>query len=133
VAKIKTIKPQSVYLVEARDGDTPVACKVGIAFDPTARLSELRVGNHLPLRLHSVWLPSMLKKSSAREIEELILSLLRRFAGNGEWLMLPAQPVAAGISAIVDGKDLMWSQWCRELESLPGARLRARKDWVIHG
>jgi hypothetical protein len=115
-------EPCFVYVVSTAEGEAP--CKIGISFNPQARLSALQCGYPKKLVIaHIFRLPNV---GAAREIETMLLQIERENRLVGEWLDLKpevaVQKIAVSIgcamvAAGIDGEDL--ETLMRECGALP--------------
>lgn len=83
--------PIPCYLYIIRAGES-FSYKIGISFDPAARLLQLQTGNHLPLRL--IMLIPFMSESDSRRVEKNIHEKLKPFNSSGEWFT--AHPTIIG-------------------------------------
>lgn len=79
--RLESLKPQSVYFIQAGPSDGPV--KIGVARDPWARMREIQTGNAEDL--------SMLGVAATDDAYALEATLHRRFQSarvRGEWFRM---------------------------------------------
>lgn len=98
----------AIYLIQA-DGTS--IFKIGIATDPSDRLSHMQVGS--PLRLNMV---RVAYRSDARDVERRLHEQLDEYRTHGEWFSLPAPDVIALFASETGAADLvMWQAFGKEI------------------
>ena len=83
-----------LYVISYAD---PGPCKIGYAANPDRRLVAMQTGNHLELRIYSVW---SCKHLTAPKLERHIHALLRPLRIRGEWYNTRPAEIAAILTNI---------------------------------
>lgn len=83
--------PCSVYVIQAKSG----ACKIGIANDPAARLREIQMYNHEPLK--TIYVLQVASREIAFGIEALLHQRYAAHAVHGEWFYVVTRKLVEDI------------------------------------
>ena len=86
-------------------------CKLGYGRDPTKRLRNMQVGNHLELKIYSSWISYRL---TARQLESAVHSRLANRHLRGEWFKIAPAEVACVIAELPDVKPFDKSAYFME-------------------